>query len=175
MTHLTDSVKQVEEGLHLHGDALKQTTMLVQDHTGQLEQLSASFHSLAAASNETNNKVTMMQLALARMEKHMKGKDIVQESDKEVPPRRENRAFQENEGADVNKSMDEYYEERRRQVWQNEEHQYWSDQQNHQERRRYCREFEEDRWERNQHPRPAKLDFPKFDGDNPTGWLYKAE
>jgi hypothetical protein len=53
---------------------------------------------------------------------------------------------------------------------QNEEDdQYWSDQQNRQERRRYGRDFDEDRWERNQQPRPAKLDFPKYDGDNPPG------
>jgi len=115
MTHLTDSMEQVEEGLKLQGVALKQTTLLVQDHMGQLEQLTASFHSLAAASNETNSKMSMIQLALERMEKHVKGKDVVQENDKEVPPRRENKNFQENEVSETDRNRGEYYEDSRRQ------------------------------------------------------------
>jgi hypothetical protein len=72
---------------------------------------------------------------------------------------------------------EDQYEERRygNRISIEEEDQYWSDQQNHQERRRYGRNFDENYWERGQQPRPARLDFPMFDGNNPTGWIYKVE
>jgi len=43
------------------------------------------------------------------------------------------------------------------------------------EERTFGRRYGEDQWEINQQPRPARLDFPKFDGDNPTRWIYKVE
>jgi len=182
MTHLSDSVKQLEDGFRHQGDTMKQQFVLIQENKNQLDQLTASFHSLAADKNETNNNLLMLQQAMARMEKYMKGKDKeVQGSDNEVPPRRVTRSFyekdfQEDEIPEANRSRAAYHDEKQRWMRQNEEDdQYGSDHQNRQERRRYGRDFDEDRWERSQQQRPAKLDFPKFNGDNPTGWLYKAE
>jgi hypothetical protein len=182
MTHLSDSVKQLEDGFQHQGDTMKQQFVLIQENKNQLDQLTASFHSLAADKNETNNNLLMLQQAMARMEKYMKGKDKeVQGNDNEVPPRRVTRSFyekdfQEDEIPEAYRSRAGYHEEKQMWMRQNEEDdQYGSDHQNRQERRRYGRDFDEDRWERSQQQRPAKLDFLKFNGDNPTGWLYKAE
>jgi hypothetical protein len=73
------------------------------------------------------------------------------------------------------RNQNQYSEERRKKERQNEEDPHWREQQNCYDERRFGRRYGEDQWEINQQPRPARLDFPKFDGDNPTRWIYKVE
>jgi hypothetical protein len=73
------------------------------------------------------------------------------------------------------RNQNRYSEERRKNERQNEEDPHWREQQHCYDERRFGRRYGEDQWEINQQPRPARLDFPKFDGDNPTRWIYKVE
>lgn len=51
----------------------------------------------------------------------------------------------------------------------------WVEQNIQPEERRYGRRYEEQEWgEINVHTRTRRLDFSRFDGDNPTGWIYKV-
>jgi hypothetical protein len=162
MTHLSNSLRQVEDFQRQQGEKL-------QDHMNQLERLTEALQVLATAQNETNKSV-------ARIEKLLKGKEVAQDYEKEVPAGIEGRNFQENEMLENTRNRQGYSEERKRNKRQNEEgdHQRYG-QQNQQEMRRFGRGYDEDQWERCQQPRPTRLDFFKFDGDNPTGWIYKVE
>jgi len=100
----------------------------------------------------------------------------VRQNEEEDPHWREQQ-FSYEERRSGRRINEDQYEERRSgsRISIEEEDQYWSDQQNHQERRRYGRNFDENHWERGQQPRPTRLDFPMFDGENPTSWIYKVE
>jgi hypothetical protein len=68
-----------------------------------------------------------------------------------------------------------YSDERRKNERQNEEEDpHWRQQQHCYEKRRFGRRYDEDQWERNQQPRPVRLEFPRFTGKNPNTWLFKA-
>jgi hypothetical protein len=109
---------------------------------------------------------------------------------KEVPAGRESRNFQEKEVLENNRSRPSYFEDRRRHARQNEdedqywysmqnhqemrrfgkdyvEDQYWYGQQNHQERRRFSRDYEE--VQRQDH----QMDLHRFDGQNLSAWMFK--
>jgi hypothetical protein len=114
---------------------------------------------------------------------------------KEVPVGRESRnfqerIFQENEVFENNRSRPGYFEDRRRHARQNEdedqywygmqnhqdmrrfgrdydENQYWYGQLNHQERRRFSRDYEE--VQRQDH----QMDLHRFDGQNLSAWMFK--
>jgi hypothetical protein len=73
------------------------------------------------------------------------------------------------------RNQNRYSEERRKNERQNEEDPHWREQQHCYDERRFGRRYGEDQWEINQQTRPARLDFPKFDGNNPTRWIYKVE
>jgi hypothetical protein len=69
--------------------------------------------------------------------------------------------------------QNKYSEGRRKNERQNKE----EDSQENQycyEKRRVGRRYDEDQWERNQQPRPARLEFPRFTSKNPNTWLFKA-
>jgi hypothetical protein len=106
-------------------------------------------------------------------DRHWREQHCYDERRKDLPARRESknfqeRIFQENEVLENNRNRPVYFEDQRRFARQNEDKdQYWYGMQNHQERRRFSRDYEE--VQRQDH----QLDLHRFDGQNLSAWMFK--
>lgn len=131
--------------------------------------LSNSLKQVEESQMQTRSSVSKIESAIARMEKLLKGKEVVQEREKEVPTGRDSRnfqerIFQENELENV-RNKTSHFDDRRRHARQNkEDDSYWHGQPNQQERRNARQNEEDDQyWQGQQNHQERRKFGPAYD------------
>jgi uncharacterized coiled-coil protein SlyX len=176
MAHFVDSLKQIEDSQRQQQD--------------KLEEFSAAVGMLTAAIDKIHSKLDQQANSIDHLQKSVKGKYVVEDQCEARLNGAEFKNLHEQENCERPRIHHRYGDEKRRHdeeeiSWR--EHQDYMDDRRSEDRRsnrrfdddfqyhegrRGGRGYEEDAWDRGYQPKPAKLDFPKFNGDNPTGWIY---
>jgi hypothetical protein len=190
LAHFADSLKQVEDNQRQQQDIQRQ-------HHDKLEEFSTAMEVLTTALDKVNKTLVQQSSSIDQLQRGLKGKHVADEQYENRVGGKELKHVQETENFDKSKAQNRYWEERRRnERFNDEEEMPWRDQHDYMEDRRSKdirasrrfeedfqyneeqrrgRRYEEDSWDISYQSRPPRLDFPKFDGDNPTGWIYKVE